>query len=89
MATNFRNPDPREWRLLYRAAIFETDPCEKSQRISDAEEAIVERVRETFCETGADHQGEREALDDAMYALRAWKIALKNSVTSSTVRGAA
>ncbi len=83
MATDFRNPDPREWRLLYRAAIFETDPCEKSKRISDAEEAIVGRVRETFCDTGPDHQGEREALDDAMYALRAWKIALKNRTSAA------
>jgi hypothetical protein len=66
-----QNPYPREWRILYRAAISETNPHEMSKKISDAEEVIVERVRETFRETGLDAQAEREALDDAIYALRA------------------
>jgi len=73
-----QNPYPTDWRVLYRAAIFsKTNSYEMAKRISDTEEAIVERMRELFRESGADAQGEREAMDDAMYALRASKIALE------------
>jgi len=67
----------KDWRLLYRAAIFETNSLQKANRISDAEEAIVERMRELFRETGADVAEERDAMDNALYALRAWKSALE------------
>jgi hypothetical protein len=46
------------------------------KRLSDAEDAIVQRMRELFRETGTDVEEERGAIDDAMYALRALKIAL-------------
>jgi hypothetical protein len=72
-------PYPTKWRFLYRAAIFETDNHKKLKRISDAEEAILQRMRETLYETGTDVAGEREAMDDAMYALRAWTSALENT----------
>lgn len=69
--------DPRRWLVLYREAIFERDKNETAKKLSFAEEAIVERMREIFRETGIDAQGEREALDDAMYALRALRVALE------------
>jgi len=72
-----QNPHHTEWRVLYRAVILETDSFKKAKRISEAEEAIIERMRELFRETGAEVGGEREAMDDAMYALRAWKTALE------------
>ena len=71
---NSQNPNPTEWRVLYRAAISETNRYERS---SEAEEAIVERMRELFRETGAEAGAEREAMDYAMYALRARKLALE------------
>ena len=78
MAGDSESPHSAEWRVMYRAAISETNENEMARRISEAEEAIVERMRELFRETGTDAEGEREAMDDAMYALRAWKIALDN-----------
>jgi hypothetical protein len=78
MADDSQSPHSPEWKILYRATIFETNGSERAKRISDAEKAIVERMRELLRETGADVEGEREAMDDALYALGAWKIALEN-----------
>jgi len=71
-----QNPYPREWKEKYRAAIFQTHSPETMKRLSDAEDAIVLRMRELFLDTGADVEEERAARDDATYALRALKIAL-------------
>lgn len=78
-----RSPYPSEWRALYRAAILEPNSCVIAKRTSDAEEAIAERTRELFQESGADVEGEREALDDAMYALRALRVALEQSTLAA------
>ena len=73
-----QNSYPTEWRVLYRAAIFsKTNSYEMAKRISDAEEAIGERMLELLHQTGADVEVEREALDDAIYALSAWRSALE------------
>ena len=72
-----QNPSPREWIVKYRAAIFESNSPELMKRLADAEHAFVQRMRELFRETGTDVEEEREAMDDAMYALRALKIALE------------
>lgn len=74
---------PGEWRTLYRAAIFEANRCEISKRLSDAEEAIVRRTRELFTETGATVETERDALDDAKYALEALKVALEHNTRAA------
>jgi hypothetical protein len=58
------------WRELYCAALFETDKSRIPNRIVDAEKAIVARARELFS-AGADTIEEDQALDDALYALRA------------------
>ncbi|MFZ0200447.1 MAG: hypothetical protein WB523_10455 [Candidatus Sulfotelmatobacter sp.] len=47
------------------------------KELSDAEDAIVARTRELYQKTGPDVEVERDALDDAMYALRALRNALK------------
>ena len=72
--------DPTEWRALYRAAFrSRADSYETAaKRISEAENAIAERMCQLFRETGVDVAAEREAMDDAIYALRAWKLALIN-----------
>ncbi len=58
------------WRGLYSAALFETD------KNPDAEKAIVARARELFSAC-ADTIEEDQALDDALYALRALQNCLE------------
>jgi hypothetical protein len=58
------------WRDLYRAALFETDRSRIPQRITEAEVAIMARVKELFV-IGGDYVDEHQILDDALYALRA------------------
>jgi hypothetical protein len=69
-------PMPRTWRELYSAALFETDNMKIPARIADAEKAIVVRARELFS-AGSDTIEEDQALDDALYALRALQSCLK------------
>jgi hypothetical protein len=78
-----QNPYPSEWRVKYRAAILQTNSPETMKRLSDAENAIVQRMRELFLDTGADVEEERAAMDDAMYALRALKIALEQKTRAA------
>jgi hypothetical protein len=66
---------PGNWRELYSAALFETDEGRIPARIADAEKAIVARARELFS-AGADMIEEDQALDDALYALRALQSCL-------------
>jgi hypothetical protein len=60
----------RNWRELYEVALFESDKCEIPTRIAEAEKAIKERARQLFA-TSTDNVEEDQALDDALYALRA------------------
>jgi hypothetical protein len=66
----------RGWRELYSAALFETDKSRIPDRIVDAEKAIVARASELFS-AGADSIEEDQALDDALYALRALQNCLE------------
>ena len=58
------------WHSLYQAALFETDRQMIPRRISEAETAILARVKELFA-VESDHIEEDQILDDALYALRA------------------
>jgi hypothetical protein len=60
----------RAWKDLYKAALFEVDKTRLSDRIVQAEEALVARARELFYAAG-DNIEEEQALDDTMYALHA------------------
>jgi hypothetical protein len=60
----------RVWKRLYTAALFEVDGAKLPERIAQAETALVLRARELFHAPG-DNIEEEQALDDAMYALRA------------------
>jgi hypothetical protein len=66
----------RVWPQVYRAALFELDANKVSDRIAEAETALVIRARELFHSAG-DNIEEEQALDDAMYALNALRSALK------------
>ncbi len=67
---------PRSWGELYTAALFEADRNKIPGRIVEAEKAIVARARELFF-SGADTIEEDQALDDALYALRALQSCLE------------
>ena len=71
MTTTFPSPKHPDWKILYRAAILETNKSLLPQRVSQAEEAVILRGRELFYGNGDPE--EKEALDDALYALRALK----------------
>ena len=60
----------RRWKRLYTEALFEIDSSKLPERIAQAEAALVSRARELFHAPG-DNIEEEQALDDAMYALRA------------------
>jgi hypothetical protein len=55
---------------------MEVDKDNTPARIVDAEQAILNRTRELFKAAG-DNIQEEEALDDALYALRALKNCLE------------
>jgi len=69
-------PVSLKWRELYTAALFETDNNRLAGRIADAEKAIVARARELFA-AGSDTIEEDQALDDALYALKALQSCLE------------
>ncbi len=72
-------PPPSQllWRELYRVALYQPDPSRLRDDIEHAESAIVLRARQLFGESG-DHIEEEQALDDAMYALRALKSCVQS-----------
>ena len=76
MNTTSSHPRLGNWRELYTAALFETDRERLPARIADAEHAIVARARELFS-AGNDTIEEDQALDDALYALRALQSCLQ------------
>jgi hypothetical protein len=79
--TNPTVPPLANWRELYTAALFETDNGRLAGRIADAERAIIERARELFS-AGADTIEEDQALDDALYALKALQSCLQLRVAA-------
>jgi hypothetical protein len=66
-----------DWKALYRAAILETNDTLILQRVSTAEAAVLTRQRELFYEGGSGE--EKESLEDALYALRAFRNAIQNA----------
>jgi len=69
-----------DWKALYRAAIYETDSRIGSQKVAEAESALLTRERELFYDDGTLE--EKEALEDALYALRALKSAWQHTVAA-------
>lgn len=56
----------QNWRGLVEAAIFETNPNDLSRRIQDAQDAIMDRIEDSF-ETAS--QSERQSMINAMNSL--------------------
>ena len=70
-------PYLNHWKTMYRAAILETDQKLLPQRVSEAEEAVKARGRELFYGNGTPE--EKKALEDALYALHAFKTAWQHA----------
>jgi hypothetical protein len=66
----------RNWRQLYKAALFETDKSKQASRIEEARRALAFRSRELFA-TSPDYDGETEAIENALYALQALESCLR------------
>ena len=69
------------WKTLYRAALQESNKALLPQRVSEAEEAVKARGREIFYDGGTPEEEEKEveALEDALYTLRAFRTAWRHS----------
>ena len=65
-----KSPASRYWRALYKAAVSGIDMSKLPERMAEAEKAVVLRARELF-QAADDNGEEKEALEEAMYALRA------------------
>ena len=57
-----------EWQNEYQAALLELDRQKLAQRVTAAEEAIYKRLQ-VIAESG-DHEAERQAIEDALEAIR-------------------
>ncbi len=66
-------PSHKHWKSLYRAAIFETNRSAIPERILEAEKAVLGRARELL--QGGGSREERDALDNALHALRVYRAA--------------
>jgi hypothetical protein len=73
--------DAQSWKDLYQAAMIESDVNKLSDRIADAEAAIVLRARQLFY-TSEDSSEEQESLDDALCILHALRSSLKHRPTA-------
>lgn len=72
--------DVRNWRGLYKAALFETDTSKLPWRIEEARKALIFRSRELF-NTSPNYDGETEAMEHALYALQALGKCLRSNTT--------
>ncbi len=75
-------PTRPNWHALYQAALCETDRRKLPSRISEAERAVLNRIRELFTENG-DHIEEDLILDDALYALRALRTCMTHEIVAA------
>jgi hypothetical protein len=66
-----------EWKSLYRAAILERNRNLVPKLVLEAEQAVLAREREIFY--GESDSEEKECLEDALYALRAYKNAWRHT----------
>jgi hypothetical protein len=69
--------DAQSWKDLYQIVMGESDVNKLSDRIADAEAALVLRARQLFYTSG-DSSEEQESLDDAMCILHALRSSLKH-----------
>jgi len=64
-----KSPVHRDWKEIYKAALFEDDNSKIPQRIAEAERALAARALELFG-TSDDQIREQRAMENARYFLR-------------------
>lgn len=69
MDTRMHKASIRDWKEIYKAALFEDDNSKIAQRIADAERALEARSRELYG-AGDDQIREQRAMENARYFLR-------------------
>lgn len=79
--------DHRDWKSLYRTAILETDKAAIPRRVAEAEQAVLARGREFFYSSTTPE--EQEFLEDALYALRAFRTAWEHTGDNAASAAAA
>lgn len=78
----------QNWRERYRAALFEADRTGLPSRIAQAETAAMQRCRELRGTPSNDAViEERQALDDALYALHALENCVKLNTMEAALEG--
>jgi hypothetical protein len=69
-----KSPVCRDWREIYKAALFEDDKTKIPQRIAEAEKALEARALELYSasdDQAREHQArEQQAMENAKYFLR-------------------
>ncbi len=70
-------PSQDNWKALYREALLETSKHSARHKILAAEQAILARGLELFYSVGSIE--EKGSLEDALYALRAFKRAWEHT----------
>ena len=63
-----KSPMSRDWKEVYKAALFEDDNDRIPQRIAEAEKALAARALEMFG-AGGDQNHEQLAMENAKYFL--------------------
>lgn len=72
--SSFGNVRYTAWQREYEASLHEPDPQKLFERVHSAEAAIFNRLQELAQNPeGADHAAERQAIADALSALRVLK----------------
>jgi hypothetical protein len=64
-----KSPFGRDWKEVYKAALFEDDNTKIPQRIAEAENALAARALELFGASD-DQVREQKAMENARYFLR-------------------
>ena len=63
---------PPDWKELYQLAVIELDPAKLSHRVSDARNAILDRIQDTI--SRATPYQECQELTDALNGLRVLQL---------------
>jgi hypothetical protein len=64
-----KSPTYRDWKEVYKAALFEDDNTKIPQRIAEAEKALAARALELYGASD-DQVREQRAMENARYFLR-------------------
>ncbi len=85
MSPDTNRNDASFWESLYEKAVAESDRALRTQRLLEAEEAILQRARALDEEQG-DHEGEALALEEAARFIREMKQKVKTNGEADAIK---